>query len=49
MVAIIHRGYFYRVEHNLWAGRGGGGDCDKGGGVEADMRLKDSSYSGSKG
>lgn len=41
MVAIIHRGYFHRVERILWAGRGdGGGGCDKGGGVEVDMRGK---------
>lgn len=39
MVAIIHRGYFYRVERILWAGTGRG-DCDKAGGVEVDMRGK---------
>lgn len=39
MVAIIHRGYFCRVKYILGAGRKRG-DCDKGGGVEVDMRGK---------
>lgn len=37
MVAIIHRGYFYRVKCILGEG---GGSYDKGGGVEVDMRGK---------
>lgn len=39
MVAIIHRGYFCRVKYILGAGRERG-CCDKGGGVEVDMRGK---------